>query len=312
MDKIVLLKGGISEEREVSLHTCSAVENAFKRLGKNFEIVDPYNFLENGKVNYNSLIKKLQKIAPTIVFNGLHGGDGENGNIQGILTAHNISFTGSGKKACSIAMDKIQSKLLAKNLGIPVPDFLKYEKGDKISEDKIINSLGLPIVIKPNSSGSSVGISIVTNREEIFPAIEKAAEFDACVLIEKFIPNREITVAILGQSALPVVEIIADNGWYDYIHKYTKGKTVYESPANIDAEQSLTVQKYAEMMFKKMDCADYARVDFRFDGKKFYFLELNTLPGMTNLSLVPMAAKAINVGFDDLIRKISEKDFKME
>ena len=206
-------------------------------------------------------------------------------------------------------MDKIQSKFLANNLRIPVPDFVEYEKGNVISDDQIVSSLGLPVVIKPNSSGSSVGISIVESREEISSAIQKAAAFDQFVLIEKFIPDREITVAILGQSALPVVEIIPNNGWYDYIHKYTKGETVYETPAKLNCDLTQTVQKYAEQIFARMGCADYARVDFRFDGSDFYFLELNTLPGMTDLSLVPMAAKAKGIAFDDLIGIICEKDF---
>lgn len=309
MNKTVLLKGGTSEEREVSLATCAAIEAAFKRLGRAYETIDPADFVENEKVNYFSFINKLIKLKPSIVFNGLHGGDGENGEIQKILAENNIPYSGSDQKACALAMDKFQSKTLAKKLEIPVPDFLKFEKGDKIFEEKIIDSLGPTLVIKPNSSGSSVGISIVQKKSELSPAIKKALEFDNCILIEKFIPNREITVAILGKTALPVVEIKAKNGWYDYLHKYTKGKTIYETPAQLSPKHSRLIQKYAETIFSEMGCADYARVDFRFDGSKFYFLELNTLPGMTDLSLVPMAAKANGIGFDELIERICDRDF---
>ncbi len=308
-DLVVLLKGGTSEEREVSLSTCSAIEIALKHLKKKYEIVDPQDFAFDKKIDYKSLINKIKYISPDIVFNGLHGGEGEDGSIQEIFELFDISFTGSSSNSSFVAMNKLISKLLAKNLNIPVPPGVSLSKDQNIQPVEIINELSLPVVVKPNSSGSSVGITVVNKDNVLTEAINKAFRFDDKILIEKYIAGREITVAILGKQALPVVEIKAKNGWYDYIHKYTKGQTIYETPADLSREESERVQQYAEEIFSEMSCSDYARVDFRFDDKKFYFLELNTLPGMTDLSLVPMAAKAAGDSFDELIRKICERDF---
>jgi len=163
-------------------------------------------------------------------------------------------------------------------------------------------------VIKPNASGSSVGVTILRGDKGFKEAVELAFSINNDILIEEYIPGREITVAMLGNKALPVVEIKPKNGFYDYTNKYTENCTVYETPANLSSDEAVLVTSYAESIYKEFGCSDYARIDFRFDGKQFYFLEVNTLPGMTSLSLVPMAAKAVGISFEELIRKLIERD----
>ena len=308
-NKIILLQGGISEEREVSLETCSAIKNALENLGKTIRIIDPKDFLQKNSVDYFSMLKKIKKAKFDIIFNGLHGGDGEDGTIQKKFEDAKIDFTGSNSYSSSLSMDKIRSKILVQKMKIPVPNFLQITKENKEKIKNDLKKLSFPIVVKPNSSGSSVGITIVEKEKDFSKAIKTAFNFDNKVLAEKYIKGREITVAILGDKALPVVEVKPKNGWYDYLHKYTKGETIYEVPAKISKQKADEVTSYAIRIYKKFQCRDYVRIDFRFDGENFYFLEVNTLPGMTKLSLVPMAAATIGITFDELINHIIEKDF---
>ena len=309
--KVALLKGGTSEEREVSIHTCNAVEKALRSLHKEVLVVDPADFVEDSAFNYMKFVDHIKKSGVDIVFIGLHGGDGEDGTFQKLFELSGIPFVGSSSEASYISMNKKISKLLAQNLGIPVPKALYFRKnGTRPSYNEIIAQLGHEIVIKPNASGSSVGVTILNNTDGFDAALKLAFSVNDDILIEEYIPGREITVAMLGNEALPVVEIKPSGEFYDYTHKYTDGYTVYETPAKLTQKEAEVVLDYGEKIYKEFKCSDYARVDFRFDGKEFYFLELNTLPGMTSLSLVPMAAKVIGISFEELVRKLIERDFE--
>ncbi len=308
--RVLLLRGGISNEREVSIDTSKAIERALIKLGQVVQILDPYDYQKNHKVDYFKLINKIETLNPDVIFIGLHGGEGENGGLQKLFEYLNIPFTGSSSFSSAIAMNKKISKLLVKNDGFLVPEFLCLSKDSEIGLDKIITKFNFPIVVKPVDSGSSVGLSIIYNDDEIENAIELAFQHSNEIMFEEYIAGREITVAILEGKALPVVEVKPKQGWYDYKHKYTKGETIYEVPANLSEQETRTVQSIAEQIFKLLKCSGYARIDFRYNGNDFYFLELNTLPGMTELSLVPMSAKAAGISFEELINRILMDAFK--
>ncbi|MBC8525491.1 MAG: D-alanine--D-alanine ligase [Candidatus Cloacimonetes bacterium] len=311
-NKIVLLQGGVSAEREVSLETCDSIKKALNNLGKVVVSVDPKDFFQNNQIDYKAILNKIVNANCDIVFIGLHGGDGEDGTFQKLFEIFNIEYTGSSSYASFISMNKKLSKLLVQNLQIPIPKFYSFHRNEEVLKnyEKFVEKLHLPFVVKPNSSGSSIGVSFVENREQFHNAVNSALNSDDYFLVEQYIIGREITVAMMGNHPLPVVEIKPKKGWYDYQHKYTKGHTIYEVPAMLSQEESERVSNYATKIFNELQCKDYVRIDFRFDGKDFYFLEVNTLPGMTNLSLVPMAAKAVGISFDKLINRIINRNWE--
>ena len=305
MDRIAVLLGGDSSERDVSLESGANVAERFRTMGHSVLEIDP---VRTGTLD--TLLQTLLKDKVDVVFNALHGGSGEDGRIQAALSMTGIRFTGSGYKASCVAMDKYLSKLIAADEGIPVPDYIMV-RGDLLNDYQDpsdyqgwINKLGLPVVVKPNDSGSSVGISLVDKPELLKPAVQEAFRHSRSVLLERFIPGRELTVTVLDSEVLPLVEIKPVNGWYDYTNKYTKGRTEYIAPAPIEESEAKLMQVYALRMWNAIGCAGYARVDFRHDGNKAYFLEVNTLPGMTSLSLTPMAAAAAGITFDELLERI--------
>jgi D-alanine-D-alanine ligase len=295
--KIILLQGGNSPEREISLRSSATIATAIKKLNYDLITLNPADYQ-----NIEDLILTIKKENPNIVFIGLHGGDGEDGTIQAVLKSAKIKFTGSDHTSSAIAMNKFLSSCIAKTLDIPIPDqiLINHTDDTKNCED-IIN---LPIVVKPNSAGSSVGTYIIHNVNDLQNAVEDAFKYDNRVLVQKYINGREMTVSILDDNVLPVIEIKTVDGFYDYSHKYTKGKTEYICPASLTTKETICVQSYAEKIFKTMGCSGYGRVDFIYDGTDFYFLEVNTLPGMTELSLVPMAAKENGIDFVNLIKCI--------
>ncbi|MDD2650040.1 MAG: ATP-grasp domain-containing protein, partial [Candidatus Cloacimonetes bacterium] len=191
------------------------------------------------------------------------------------------------------------------SLQIPCPKQILLKNNELLSNDDI-DFLQIPFIVKPNSNGSSVGITIVNDKYQMPQAINNAFKYDNNVLCQQFIPGRELTVSILGETIMPIVEIKPLEGFYDFNNKYTKGKTNYICPAELTEDESKIVKEYAGAVFKACSCSIYGRVDFRYDGNRFYFLEINTLPGMTELSLTPMSAKAINISFNELINQIVE------
>lgn len=305
MKTICVLQGGSSSEREISLLSGAAVASQLKALGYRVFELDPLDY-----PTLSELIAAIKAGNADVVFFALHGGEGENGKLQAALELAQIPFTGSGSKACCITMDKYVSKLVARDIGVPTADFIimRYDMISDYNTDEdlsgFLGTLGLPVIVKPNDGGSSVGTSLVSHIKELKPAVELAFKESDLVLVEKYIPGSELTVTVLEGKALPVVEIKPLAGWYDFKNKYTKGNTVYVAPAEIDPALSQLLQVYATRLWQAFDLKSYARVDFRYDGEKAWFLEVNTLPGMTSLSLTPMAAKTVGIDFARLMEII--------
>ncbi|MCB5253367.1 MAG: D-alanine--D-alanine ligase [Candidatus Cloacimonadaceae bacterium] len=305
MSKIVVLKGGISNEREISLITGSEIVKTLRGLSYQVCELDLADF-----PRLSQLLLAIQQEQADLVFNALHGGAGENGMLAGALELAGIPFTGSKFKPSCLAMDKYVSKLIVAAEGIPCPRHilmranLLEDYNDPNDYIAFAQKLGLPLIVKPNDAGSSVGISIVQDLQDLKPAVNDAFLHCSSVLLEEYIAGRELTVSILDGKALPVVEIKPLRGWYDYHNKYTKGQTQYLVPAPIEESTANLLQSYALRAFQALSCTVYGRVDFRYNGETPYFLELNTLPGMTALSLTPMAAKVVGLSFADLLERI--------
>jgi D-alanine-D-alanine ligase len=305
MKSIVVLKGGVSPEREVSLVSGNAIAESLRKQGFSVSELDPADYQ-----GFRELGARLHSLEPDLVFLALHGGSGENGELQAALDQSGFRFTGSGSKACAVTMDKYVSKLVAREEGIPVPDYilmredLLHDYNDPADYANFTARLGLPLIVKPNDGGSSVGITRVERLEDLKQAVNDAFSYSNSVLLEQFVHGRELTVTVLDGKSLPVVEIKPRNGWYDYANKYTKGYTEYLAPAPIPEAVAKLLQLYAQRLWVAFDCKGYARMDFRYDGETPYFLEVNTLPGMTPLSLTPMAAKCSGMDFDQLMEQI--------
>ncbi len=296
--KVAVLLGGKSGEREVSLKSGNAVLAALLRQG-----VDAYAF--DPALQELSELKNFDR-----TFIALHGRYGEDGTIQGALELMGIPYTGSGVMASSVGMDKWRTKLLWRATGVVTPDFEIVNAQSDFAA--IENKLGLPLFVKPANEGSSIGITKVKNKGELEAAYELAAKADPLVIAEKFVGGGEYTVGILedvktGLSALPVVRIEPKNEFYDYEAKYLRDDTEYLCPCGLSAEKEKQIQAEALQAFRAIGCSGWGRVDFLMDEVgNHYFLEVNTSPGMTDHSLVPMAAKAAGIGFDELVIKILE------
>ena len=288
--KIAVLMGGPGEEKDVSLKSGQAIKKALNHNGYDVTSVILDTKLEK-------LVKELLSV--DLVFLGLHGNIGENGTIQGFLDALGIIYTGSGPLSSAICMDKNISKIIAKNNGIMTP---KWKLCDTVIDDAKMN---YPVIVKPNGQGSTVGLQIAHNESELKPALEYAFNYDNSVLVEEYIQGRELTVMLIDGKAQPVCEIIPSHEFYDYECKYTAGMSKYICPAEIDDNISNYVKKISENLFDLLKCENYSRADFRMDDQnKFWFLEMNTLPGMTDTSLAPMSALAAGISFNELIDKI--------
>ena len=288
--KIAVLMGGPGEEKDVSLKSGQAIKKALNHNG-----YDVTSIILDTKLE--KLVKELLSV--DLVFLGLHGNIGENGTIQGFLDALGIIYTGSGPLSSAICMDKNISKIIAKNNGIMTP---KWNLCNTAIHDAKMN---YPVIVKPNGQGSTVGLQIAHNESELKPALEYAFNYDNSVLVEEYIKGRELTVMLIDGKAQPVCEIIPSHEFYDYECKYTAGMSKYICPAEIDDNISNYVKKISENLFDLLKCENYSRADFRMDDQnKFWFLEMNTLPGMTDTSLAPMSALAAGISFNELIDKI--------
>ena len=249
-----------------------------------------------------------------IAFLALHGKYGEDGTIQSLLELKGIKYTGSKVLSSAIAMDKIMSKILFEEYNVPSPKWFHFKQGEKsVSEVKktIENKFGFPAVVKPNDQGSTVGLTICKSSDQLEDAINNAFKYSDRILVEEYIPGKEMTVAVIEDSALPVLEIKPKHGIYDYECKYTSGMSEYVVPAEIPEEVTKSMQEIAVQACNSLRCEVYARVDFRLSSdNKPYVLEVNTLPGMTSLSLVPKMAKAKGISFEQLIEKIINLSLK--
>ena len=297
--KLAVLYGGTSAEREISLSSGKAIIDACKTLRHEVVELDPVNGMSN-------MISDLLSV--DLVFNGLHGGDGENGVIPGFLQSLCVKFTGSGNEASAICMDKRVSKALVHRKGISTPDWVSFGKSDKIPMD---NSLVYPLVVKPNDQGSILGLSIVENDSQLEDAVAMARQFGNIILLEEFIAGKELTVTVIGDDSYPIVEIVPKHDLYDYDCKYTKGMAEYICPADLPDSLTKSIQESSVKIHHLLGCRHYSRVDFRLDeNNKAWFLEVNTLPGMTETSLVPKSVAASGLSFSELIQIIIKEAMK--
>ena len=297
--KIGVLFGGASQEREVSLESGKAISIACKSLGHDVVELDPKNGID-------SLFSDIEPL--DLIFNGLHGGDGENGVIQGFLQSIGKRFTGSQNESSAICMDKRVSKALVHRKKILTPNWISIDKEEEIPMD---HGIKYPLIVKPNDQGSTIGLTVVKNNKELEGAVNFARKYTNIVLVEAFVSGREITVSIIGNKAYPIVEIIPSNDLYDYECKYTKGMTTYLCPADLTDELTLKIQNIALNIYKLLGCRHYSRVDFILDEELTpWFLEVNTLPGMTETSLIPKSVYAVGMDFKMLIKTIIEESLK--
>ena len=281
--------GGISGEREISFLTGKACSIALKKNGYKVVNVDAKGYF----------VEKLRKLKPKAVFNALHGRYGEDGFVQSILESQKIPYTHSGVFASSLAMNKELSRLIFIKNNIKVPKYLLLQKKNKLNLNK---KMGFPIVIKPINEGSSLGVSICKNRRQFISKYKKLIKKYNRILVEKYIPGREIQVAVMGKKALGAIELVPKRQFYDYIAKYSSGaRTRHIMPAPLSREKYKEVLDLAKKAHKLLGCRGVTRSDFRFFKNKFYLLETNTQPGMTKLSLVPEIAKHCGINFEDLV-----------
>lgn len=337
--KILVLMGGRSTEREISLKTGAGIVRALSRLGHDVKALDtgtgqPLQIASMmGVAGGAPASQEIQATGPSraiaslgemardvdVVFIALHGAEGEDGTIQALLELACVPYTGSGVLASALAINKEMSRRMFKVAGIPIARGYFYEGAGSAGADSVaaapiaapralrefVAEVDWPVVVKPNDQGSTVGLTIAHDQRELDEGLALAARFCRDILIEEYIPGRELTVGILGDEALPVVEIIPESGLYDYEAKYTKGKSRYEVPANLPESHAMRVRELGRAAFRALGCRGIARVDFRLhpDGTP-YCLEVNTIPGMTELSLLPMAARAVGIDYEALVEQI--------
>lgn len=327
--KIAVLLGGTSAERDVSTVSgisiakalvenghlveaidCASGDRVIKNLDEDIsKIIAPIpSDIENKKMeldrNILTTVDYLVRNKFQLVFIALHGGYGENGQLQALLEMCHIPYTGSNSFASALGMNKHYSKILFQINGVPTAPWNLLKKTSK-AKLEAFGKIGFPAVVKPNDQGSTVGLTIVQSENEAENAVEKAFEYSDSVMIEKYISGKELTVSILGQQPLPVIEIIPESGFYDYESKYQSGKTQYVCPAEIPNVIATKLQEYGLQAYNAIGCSGYARIDFRMnENDEVFCLEVNTLPGMTPTSLVPKAAMVIGIEFNDLIERI--------
>ncbi|HEX9171606.1 MAG TPA: D-alanine--D-alanine ligase [Telluria sp.] len=296
--KVGVLFGGRSAEREVSIMSGTGVLQALQSRGIDAHPFDPGT----------QSLAELAEQKFDRVFIALHGRYGEDGSIQGALELLGIPYTGSGVMASAVGMDKITTKKLWLMEGVPTPRYAPVDANTDLA--KVVADLGLPLIVKPPLEGSTIGITKVTRAEELRNAVDLAAGFDEVVLAEEFVTGREFTVAVLGQGAsaraLPIVEIVAPEGNYDYQNKYFTDDTKYTCPAPLDAALTEEIQRHAVHAYRVLGCEGWGRVDvlLRESDNRPFLLEVNTSPGMTGHSLVPMAARAVGIDYPDLCIEI--------
>ena len=337
---ILVLAGGYSPERDVSLTSGSLIANALKREGERVCLADVYLGIDEARLDdtelFNSREGEVYKVTNSVpdlkalkeqsgngealigrgiielckradvVFLALHGAMGENGQLQATLDNYGIKYTGSGYVGSLLAMDKDISKKMFVGAGVNTPEWI-YVSVKDFDREAFEEKIGYPCVVKPCSCGSSVGISIVDTREELDAALKFAAEYEEYVLIEKKIEGRELTVGILDGEVLPIIEIIPTEGFYDYTNKYQAGKTLEICPAEIDESIKEVVSAQTKLAFEALRLSGYSRFDFIVDKDgKPWCLEANTLPGMTPTSLLPQMAAANGIEYGKLCLKIVE------
>lgn len=294
--KVAVMMGGKSAEREVSLKSGAAVLSALRSAGIDAAPFDPQD----------KPLEALHGENFKRVFIALHGRGGEDGSLQGALNLLNIPYTGSGVLASALAMDKWRCKLIWAAAGLPVPDYEIVTPASDFVE--IEARLGLPLFVKPANEGSSIGISKVKESGDLRAAFALAAQYDTCVIAERFLAGGEFTVGIIGDQALPVIRIVPQTEFYDFSAKYSRDDTQYLIPSGLGEARETEIQSMVLRAFQALGGRGWGRIDVMLDAEgRAWCLEANTSPGMTDHSLVPMAAKAAGVSFSDLVVKLLEE-----
>lgn len=293
--KVAVLMGGSAAERPVSLRSGAAVYAALKSQGIDVVAVDVTG----------SVIDALANIKVDRVFNIIHGRGGEDGVLQGVLQVMGIPYTGSGVLASALSMDKLRTKLCWQGYGLTTPKWHVLKNENDI--DPCIEKLGFPVIVKPAQEGSSIGMSKANNRDELSKALAVAAEFNCDVYAEAWVTGREYTVAVLNGKALPAIRLETPNAFYDYEAKYNATTTQYHCPCGLDTEQETELQNLALTASQAVGIKGWARVDVFIDNNGIaQLIEINTVPGMTDHSLVPMAAKQAGISFEELVWRVLE------
>ena len=301
-EKVLVLMGGISTEREISLKSGNAVAKALAEAGYNVETLDV------GADN----VSKIAEIKPDVCYLALHGKGGEDGCIQGMLEWMGIPYTGPGVAASAICMDKALTKKVLVQSGIPTPKSLEYTKAECTDVEKIknelIEKLGIPVVLKSPCQGSSIGVVIVRDEASVAEAIEEVFKYGDIMLAEQFVSGVEISVPVVGNDnpeVYPIIEIVPTSEFYDFESKYVPGMSEHIIPARISAKATENVNKYAKEAYEKTGCRGVSRIDFIVDeNDNPYVIEINTIPGMTATSLVPDSARYLGIEFPELVDKI--------
>lgn len=338
---IIVLAGGNSTEREVSIASGQGVCKALRERNHKAVLLDPYFGASQKEENLfpteydvdkaadamREMSSKLEETMKTrkgffgpnvleickeadIVFLALHGANGEDGKVQSVLDLMGIKYTGAGPLSSGMAMDKGITKMVFEAKGVPTPKGITLEKG-KCSSQFADYGMGFPVIVKPCCGGSSVGVCIANNQAEYQAALLEAFSYENEVVVEQFITGREFSVAVVDGKAYPVIEIAPLQGFYDYKNKYQAGSCVETCPADLSSALTKEMQKYAEMGYKALNLQAYARLDFLMDDEgNMYCLEANTLPGMTPTSLIPQEAKAIGMDYPQLCEKLIEVSLK--
>ncbi len=287
--------GGLSAEREVSLNSGARIVQALQ--ARDLDVV--------GVDADRNVLRRLQELAADRAFIALHGRWGEDGVIQGALEVAGIPYTGSGVLGSALAMDKLRTKIMWQGAGIPTPEYRLLTEEAELAG--VARELGLPLFVKPSLEGSSIGVTKVTTQQQLSHAWRDAREYGTDVLAERCIEGPELTVAILGDEALPIIRLETPRTFYDYTAKYEADSTKYNCPSGLDADFELALQQQSLRAFQVLGCSGWGRVDLMLDAHNApYFLEVNTVPGMTDHSLVPMAARAKGMEFEQLVRRILE------
>ena len=298
-EKIAVLLGGTSAEREVSLNSGKAVLEALLNQGYDAHPIDPKE--------YN--VANLKKDGFNRVFNILHGRGGEDGTMQGLLEQIGLPYTGCGVMASALTMDKMRTKMLWKAFGLPVADMevVTRETFSDLDPQAVVDKLGLPLMVKPSLEGSSVGLTKVKAVDELKSAVEYALKFDNTILIEEWLAGDELTVPVLDSQVLPAIRIVPEGEFYDYNAKYISDNTQYFCPAGLAAEREQELAILVKRAYDAVGCRGWSRIDVMCDVKgDFRLVEVNTNPGMTSLSLFPKSAASVGISFEQLVVKILE------
>lgn len=301
--RVAVLKGGRSLEREVSLRSGARVEDALKRLGHEPVGID---------VDHD-LVRRLRELAPDVCFLALHGRDGEDGTIQELLEILGLPYTGSGVSACIRCTDKVLAKHHLEDAGLPTPDFVAFTEtafkqlGAAEALGEIAERIGFPMVVKPADQGSALGLRIAESAADVPGALVAALSYSSKVLLEQYIAGRDLAVSVLDGVALPIVEAMPETGMYDFDARYEIGRSRFVCPADLPDDVTAAAQSLAVAVHELLGCRDVSRVDILLDADGgLHVLEANVIPGLTETSLLPQAADAAGIRFDDLIARLIE------